>query len=311
MTTTPHRIDRLVVIGVGLIGGSFALALKAAGCTGTVTGVGRGRINLEEAANFGIIDRLVMLDGDWVAEVAAADVVMLAVPVAQYPALFRAMAPRLGPHTIVTDAGSTKQDVIAAARATLGDALPRFVPGHPIAGTEKSGAASAFSTLYADRTVVLTPLPETDPLAIATVATAWQACGGRVRTLDAVIHDRIFAAVSHLPHLLSFTLVDEIAARPNAEELFRFAASGFRDFTRIAASSPEMWRDVLLANRAALQTEIAAFRAHLDRVAAMLEAGDGAALEATFANARTARRTWDAQRNAAGRPVPEDGPREP
>ena len=311
MSTAPHRIDKLVVIGVGLIGGSFALAQKAAGCTGTVVGVGRGRMNLEEALNLGIIDRFVPLDGDWAAEVTGADFVLVAAPVAQYPALLRAMAPHLGPHTIVTDAGSTKQDAIAAARETLGAALPRFVPGHPIAGTEQSGAAAAFSTLYADRSVVLTPLPETDPLAIATVAAAWQTCGARVRTLDALAHDRIFAAVSHLPHLLAFALVDELAARPDAEDLFRFAASGFRDFTRIAASSPEMWRDIALANRASLLAEIAAFRAQLDRVAAMVETGDGAALEAVFAHARAARRGWASQRNAAGNPVPADGPREP
>ncbi len=310
MTTVPHRIDKLVVVGVGLIGGSFALAQKAAGCTGTVVGVGRGRMNLEEAANLGIVDRFVPLDGDWATEVAAADLVLLAAPVAQYPALLRAMAPHLGPHTIVTDAGSTKQDVIAAARAALGAVLPRFVPGHPIAGTEQSGAAAAFSTLYADRNVVLTPIPETDPLAIATVAAAWQTCGARVRTLDAVAHDRIFAAVSHLPHLLAFSLVDELAARPDAEDLFRFAATGFSDFTRIAASPPEMWRDIALANRAALLSELEAFRAQLDRVAALVEAGDGAALEAVFANARAARRAWDAQRSAGGSSVPADRTRE-
>ena len=310
MNAAPHRIDKLVVVGVGLIGGSFALAQRAAGCTGTVVGVGRGRLNLEEAVNLGIIDRFVPLDGDWTSDLAASDFVLLAAPVAQYPALFRAMAGRLGPHTIVTDAGSTKQDVIAAARETLGVALPRFVPGHPIAGTEQSGAAAAFSTLYAERNVVLTPLPETDPLAVATVAAAWQTCGARVRTLEPAAHDRIFAAVSHLPHLLAFALVDELAGRPNAEDLFRFAASGFRDFTRIAASSPEMWRDIALANRAALQDEIAAFRAKLDRMSAMIAAGDSKALEAVFARARSARRAWDAQRNV-GAPIPADGPREP
>jgi prephenate dehydrogenase len=311
MKTPPQRIDKLVVVGVGLIGGSFALAQKAAGATGTVVGVGRGRVNLEEAANLGIVDRAVPLGGDWTAELASTDVVLLAAPVAQYPALLRAMAPHLGTHTIVTDAGSTKQDVIAAARAALGAALPRFVPGHPIAGTEQSGAAAAFSTLFAERNVVLTPLPETDPLALATVAAAWQTCGARVRTLDPATHDHVFAAVSHLPHLLAFALVDELAARPDAEDLFRFAASGFRDFTRIAASSPEMWRDISLANRDALLAEVAAFRAQLDRVAAMLAAGDGDGLEAVFAAARAARRAWDSRRNAAGGRVPEDGPREP
>jgi prephenate dehydrogenase len=313
MATPPaaHRIDKLLVVGVGLIGGSFALAQKAAGAAGTIVGVGRGRVNLEEAANLGIIDRAVTLDGKWTQELATTDIVLLAAPVAQYRALFDAMAPHLGPHTIVTDAGSTKQDVIAAARATLGAALPRFVPGHPIAGTEQSGAAAAFSTLYAERNVVLTPMPETDPLALATVAAAWQTCGARVRTLDAATHDRVFAAVSHLPHVLAFALVDELAARPDAEELFRFAASGFRDFTRIAASSPEMWRDVALANRDAIMTEIAAYRRQLDRIAALVAAGDGVGLEAVFGNARAARRAWDARRNAAGGRVPEDGPREP
>jgi prephenate dehydrogenase len=311
MNAPAPRIDKLVIVGVGLIGGSFALAQKAAAATGTIVGVGRGRINLEEAANLGIIDRFVALEDDWTSELATTDMVLVAAPVAQYPAIFRRMAAHLGTHTIVTDVGSTKQDVIAAARATLGDALSRFVPAHPIAGTEQSGAAAAFSTLYAERNVVLTPLPETDPLAIATVATAWQTCGAHVRTLDAAAHDHVFAAVSHLPHLLAFALVDELAARPDADELFRFAASGFRDFTRIAASSPEMWRDISLANREALQAEVAAFRAQLDRVAVMLAASDGAGLEAMFTAARTARRAWDSRRNAAGSRVPDDGPREP
>ncbi len=311
MNAPAPRIDKLVIVGVGLIGGSFALAQKAAAAAGTIVGVGRGRVNLEEAANLGIIDRFIALADDWTSELTTTDIVLVAAPVGQYPAIFRRMAPHLGPHTIVTDVGSTKQDVIAAARATLGDALSRFVPAHPIAGTEQSGAAAAFSTLYADRNVVLTPLPETDPLAIATVATAWQTCGAHVRTLDAAVHDHVFAAVSHLPHLLAFALVDELAARPDADELFRFAASGFRDFTRIAASSPEMWRDIALANRAALLAEVAAFGAQLDRLTTMLTSGDGAGLEAMFTAARAARRAWDARRNAVGGRVPEDGPREP
>jgi prephenate dehydrogenase len=310
-TAAAPRIDKLVILGVGLIGGSFALAQKAARATGSVVGVGRGRINLEEAANLGIVDRFVLLTDDWTAEISNADVVLIATPLAQYPSLFRAIAPHLGPHTIVTDAGSTKQDVIAAARATLGAALPRFVPAHPIAGTEHSGAAAAYPALFADRNVVLTPTPETDPLALATVAAAWQTCGARIRTLDAALHDRIFAAVSHLPHLLAFALVDELAARPDAEVLFRFAASGFRDFTRIAASSPEMWRDISLANRDALLAELAAFRAQLDRMATQLEAGDGSGLEAMFAKARNARRSWDSGRGSPTGRVPDDGAREP
>ena len=310
MTQGRPYIPKLVVVGVGLIGGSFALALRAAQRVGTVVGVGRSRGNLDAARELAIIDRQVTLDDDWAAEVGDADVVLLAAPVAQYPRLLAAMAPRLGARTIVTDAGSTKQDVIAAARAALPAGLARFVPGHPIAGTEHSGAAAAFATLFANRNVVLTPLPETDPAATAAVAGLWEACGGRVQLLDPAAHDRIFAAVSHLPHLLAFGLVEALAARPEAGDIFRFAASGFRDFTRIAASSPEMWRDISLANRDALLAELAAYRAQLDRLAAMITASDGAALEAVFVRARNARRDWQAQCEATRAAIPADGPRE-
>ncbi len=214
------------------------------------------------------------------------------------------------PHTVLTDAGSTKQNVIAAARRQLGATLPRFVPGHPIAGTEHTGAAAAFATLFRDRNVVLTPIPETDPAAVSTVANLWSACGGDVRVLDPLTHDRIFAAVSHLPHLLAFALVDLLAARSDAAEVFRYAASGFRDFTRIAAGSPEMWRDISLANRDALLSEIDEYRAELDRIAAMVAAGDGTALEAVFTRASVARREWGA-RFGQGPAVAADGPREP
>jgi prephenate dehydrogenase len=310
VTTDRPTVGKLVVLGVGLIGGSFALALRAAGRVGTVVGVGRSRANLDTARELAIIDRMVTQDGDWTAEVSDADLVLLATPVAQYPGLLAAMAGRLGPRTIVTDAGSTKQDVIAAARAALPGALPRFVPGHPIAGTEHSGAAAAFPALFRQRNVVLTPLPETDPAAVATVAGLWEACGGRVRLLAPAAHDRVFAAVSHLPHVLAFGLVEAFAARPDADDIFRFAASGFRDFTRIAASSPEMWRDISLANREALLAEIAAFRTQIDRLATMIAGGDGAALEALFARARKARREWEAASGTVPAAVPADGPRE-
>jgi prephenate dehydrogenase len=305
----PPAVGKLVVVGVGLIGGSCALALRRAGRVRTVVGVGRGQANLDLAQELGIIDRGSRLDQPWTAELADADVVLLAAPVAQFPVLFAAMAGRLGPRTIVTDAGSTKQDVIAAARSALGADLPRFVPAHPIAGTEHTGAAAAFATLFRDRNVVLTPLAETDAGAAAVVKAMWEACGARVRALAPADHDRIFAAVSHLPHLLAFALVDAFAARADAVDIFRYAASGFRDFTRIAAGSPEMWRDISLANRDALLVEVASFRAQLDRVAAMVAAGDGAALEAVFAHASAARRAWDRDR-ATGTLVPDDGARE-
>jgi prephenate dehydrogenase len=295
LSTPAARIDKLVVVGVGLIGGSFALALRAAGQVGCVVGVGRGQLNLDEAKNLGIIDRGHRLTGTWTRELGDADLVLLATPVAQLESLLRTMAPHLGAQTIVTDAGSTKHDVVRAARATLGSTLPRFVPAHPIAGTERSGAAAAFATLYAGRNVVLTPLPETDPLAAATVASAWAACGAGTHVLAPEAHDRIFAAVSHLPHVLAFALVHEFAGRDDAEDLFRFAGGGFRDFTRIAASSPEMWRDIVLANRVALLAELASYRNELDRIAALLGAADGAGLEATFADARDVRRAWGAR----------------
>ena len=309
MTAGAPRIAKLVVIGVGLVGGSFALALKAAGRVGTVVGIGRGRANLDAARALGVVDRAVAIDADWTRELADADVVLLATPVAQFPALFAGMAGRLAAQAVLTDAGSTKQNVIAAARDHLGAGLRRFVPGHPVAGTEHTGAAAAFATLYRGRNVVLTPLPENDPAAVAAVAALWTACGARVRKLDPEVHDRIFAAVSHLPHVLAFTLVDLLAARPDAAEVFRYAASGFRDFTRIAAGSPEMWRDISLANRDALVRELDSYRAELDRIAAMVAAGDGAALEAVFARAAAARRAWGA-RYDAGPAVAADGPRE-
>jgi len=287
-----ETIRKLVVVGVGLIGGSAALALKARGAVESVIGVGRSQPNLDEALARGIVDRALPLSARWTAELADADVVLVAAPVAQYAALFAAIAPAVGPHTIVTDAGSTKQDVVSAARAAFGDALPRFVPAHPIAGSEHSGASAATATLYAERTAVVTPLPETDAGAVATVRALWETCGASVAVMDAATHDRIFAAVSHLPHMLAFALVAELAARPDAALYFTHAASGFRDFTRIAGSSPEMWRDIAIANRDALGREIAAFRATLDRMAALVAAGDGAALEALLAEASAARRRW-------------------
>ncbi|MEO5700719.1 MAG: prephenate dehydrogenase/arogenate dehydrogenase family protein [Casimicrobiaceae bacterium] len=303
----PVALGKLVVIGVGLIGGSLALALRAAGAVREVVGVGRTRANLEQAAARGIVDRHWLLDEPWHGELGDADVVMYATPVGELPALFAASAPHAGARTVLTDAGSTKQDVIAAAGAALGAAFPRFVPAHPIAGTEHTGATAAFATLFADRNVVLTPLASTDSRALQQVESLWTIAGARVRRLDPALHDRIFAAVSHLPHVLAFALVEELAGRPDAESFFAFAASGFRDFTRIAAGSPEMWRDIALANREALLAEIATYRAQLDAIGAMIDARDAAALHAVFTRASDARRGWGVARGAV---VPADGPRE-
>jgi len=268
---------KLAVIGVGLIGGSFALALKKAKAVSHVLGVGRSAANLKLAQERGIIDSIATDAGD-------ADVVLVAAPVGQYPAIFKSLQ---GSKAIITDAGSTKRDVVA-----LGRNLSRFVPGHPIAGAEKSGAAAASADLFRDRRVVLTPLRETDDAAVAKVEALWRACGARVSRMTAEEHDEVLAAVSHLPHLLAFGLVHEVAKRKNSEQLFSFAAGGFRDFTRIASSHPEMWRDICLANRDLLLSELKKYQGKVSAIEKLLQAGDGAALEKLFAEARQARDQW-------------------
>jgi prephenate dehydrogenase len=291
-------VKRLVIVGVGLIGGSCALALKAAGAVGEVVGVGRTRANLDDARSRGIVERAYTLDERWTDELREADVVLVATPVAQIAPMLATIAAHAGPRTVVTDAGSTKQDVVAAAAKAFGERAERFVPAHPIAGTEHSGAAAALPTLFRDRTTILTPGVHTASDAVSTVRAMWETCGARVSILDPAQHDRIFAAVSHLPHVLAFALVAELAARPDAADVFAHAASGFRDFTRIAGSSPEMWRDIALANRSALSDALRDYRTMLDRMAHAIERGDGAALETLFAKASDARRRWQAATTA-------------
>lgn len=286
--TSRHIYDKLAIFGVGLIGGSVALAMKQAGQAGTIVGVGRNGDGLEEALKLGVIDASAPV-GEAVKD---ADLVLLATPVGQFPSIFRTIAPYLAPHAVVTDAGSTKGDVIEAARANLGSRLSRFVPGHPIAGAEKSGVAAARPGLFSGKNVVLTPLAETDAVAVQKVDAFWQACSANVSHMTPELHDEIFAAVSHLPHLLAFALVADIANRPNAAQTLSFAAGGFRDFSRIAGSSPEMWRDISLANRDALLKEIDAYQAQLAQIRSMIERGDSKGLEAVFKHASQARNAW-------------------
>ena len=289
-------VNKLIVFGVGLIGGSCALALKARDAVGEVVGIGRTRANLDDALRGGVVDRAYTLDEDWTRELRDADVVLLATPVAQIEGLLKRILPVVAKNAVITDAGSTKQDVVAAARSAYSScpsaAFARFVPAHPIAGTEHSGAAAAFATLYENKHVIVAPLMETDADAAQKIVAMWQTCGARTLTMLPEQHDRIFAAVSHLPHLLAFALVAELAARPEAETFFMHAGSGFRDFTRIAGSSPEMWRDITLANREALLDELDHYQAQLNAMRAELERGDGAALEARMKRASDARRKW-------------------
>ena len=280
---------RIVVCGVGLIGGSFALALKARGLVREVVGLGRRMSTLEEAQSLGVIDTIA---SDWAEALDGAELVLLAMPVGQMDDTMRAMAPHLRPGTLVTDAGSTKRDVIDAIYAHLGDHVANVVPAHPIAGAEKSGPSAARAELCAGRKVVLTPLPENSEAAIERVREAWLATGGVLYEMSPQDHDRVFATVSHLPHLLAYALVHDVAARDNAGQLFGYAASGFRDFTRIASSHPEMWRDICVANRHALLGELDAYLAELAGIKSLLEQGDGPALEALFKEARDKRDAW-------------------
>ena len=283
------KIGKLAIIGVGLIGGSFALALKRARAVRLVVGVGRTRRNLEAALELGAIDEATL---DPALAVEGADLVLLATPVGQMPALMARIAPHLSPHTVVSDGGSTKRDVIAHARRFLGRHFHRFVPAHPIAGTEKSGATAAFPELFEGRNVIVTPLAETWPGAVRLVRAAWETCGARVLRLPAIEHDAIFAAVSHLPHVVAYALVNTLARRPNAKQLFGHSAGGLRDTVRIAGSSPEMWGDICIANRVLLLKAIEDYEHELKRMRVAIRRGDAGALKRMFERARGARAKW-------------------
>jgi len=280
--------SRLVIVGVGLIGGSLALGLRRAGVVEHVVGVGRSAASLETAIRLGVIDEALPMEE----AVRGADMVVLCAPVAQTLPLLLAMQPHLGPDTIVTDAGSTKSDVIMAAKTALGDQVSQFVPAHPIAGRELNGVEAALADLYVGKKTVLCPLQENRRSDVA-----------RVQAMSAVQHDAVFAAVSHLPHVLSYALVAQIINAEDGALKLDFAGGGFRDFTRIAASSPEMWRDICLSNREALLRELTTYEAVIGRLKTMIAERDGDALERVFRRASEARLAWPqrvAPGNAAG-----------
>ena len=287
MSQAPFK--KIVIFGVGLIGGSFALALRKANAVGEVVGFGRSAQTLQQAQQLGIINRI---GQDVAAEVSDADLVLLATPVGQMADIMASIAPHLGTNTLVTDGGSTKCNVVDYARLHLSKHISHFVPAHPIAGAEKSGAVAARADLYQAKKVVLTPLPENSVDGVARVKQAWELCGASVSELTAQQHDEVFAAVSHLPHLLSFALVHNLAQRPNRDVLLSFAASGFRDFTRIAASSPEMWRDISLANRDALMSELKQYADELYVLFKALENKDADKLNEIFHLASKVRGNW-------------------
>jgi len=279
-------IKRLTILGVGLIGGSWARALKEAGAVGEVVGWGRDAARLSQAQSLGVIDRA---EQDLAQAVTGAELVVLATPISVMAGLFERLAALPLDDLVVTDVGSVKAEVVRMARAGLGARFSRFVPGHPVAGDEKTGAAAARADLFQGHRVVLTPAAETDAAALALVRRLWETAGAEVVEMDAAHHDRLLAATSHLPHVLAFALVDCLAGGEGGEEILRYAAGGFRDLTRIASSDPVMWRDICLANREALLAALGEFESHLQRVKDMIEAGQGEALGELFGRAKAAR----------------------
>lgn len=280
-------INKLCIVGVGLIGGSLAKSLRAGGHVTEIVGYGRSLANLQLAADLGVID---YAEVSLAAAVRGADMVVLAVPVGSMKDIFAELA-QLPFDGVITDVGSTKANVIVAARAALGDGFPRFVPGHPLAGTELSGVQASQPDLFRGRRVLLTPEKETDPAALARVRTMWAAVGAEVNEMPAEEHDRVLAASSHLPHLLAYALVDMIVRRDDHRAIFAAAAGGFRDVTRIAASDPVMWRDICLANRTELLAALTTYRDDLGALIEAIERGDAKWLEETFTRARRARET--------------------
>ncbi len=280
-------IRRLCIVGVGLIGGSLARALRRAQAVGDIVGCGRQIENLQLAQRLGVIDRFTT---DPAEAVADADVVVLAVPLGAMADLCRAIAPHLAADAILTDVGSAKASVVnAVATAFGGDCPPRFVPGHPIAGTEQAGVAASFAELFTRRRVILTPLLQTCREAHQIVSEMWRLTGAEVSDMGVVHHDQILAATSHLPHLLAYILVDSLARLDDRAEIFRYAAGGFRDFTRIASSDPVMWRDICTANDDAILAMIDRFMADLQHLRAEIADHAGDAIVARFRRAKLAR----------------------
>jgi prephenate dehydrogenase len=281
-------INRLAIIGIGLIGGSLSLALKQAGQVKHVVGYARNEATRERALSLGIIDTAA---ASIEAAVAEADVILLAVPMGAMASVLAEMAPHLTDNMIITDAGSTKAGVAKAASDILGNSISQFVPGHPIAGTEKSGPSAAFATLYQDHKVILTPMKQTNVSAVETIKTMWQQTGAEVSEMTVEHHDLILAATSHIPHLLSFNLVGLLAQNEDVDEVLRYAAGGFRDFSRIASSNPVMWRDICLSNHDAILTLLQQYQQQLTEIEQAIQEQDGDYLMTLFQSAKTARDT--------------------
>ena len=278
------------IVGVGLIGASLGLALKGAGVVREVIGVGRSSANLDQAKKMGAIDRV----ADLAEAVQSSQWIVLCVPVAQMRAIFTQLEPHLGSNTLITDAGSTKSDVILAAKEVLGKKVCQFVPAHPIAGGAQHGAAAARADLFQGKQTIICQLQENSAADVALVEEFWKVLGSNIKRISAVQHDAIYAAVSHLPHILSFALMASVLNSEDAEQKLGHAGAGFRDFTRIAASSPEMWRDICIANKQAILKELDQYLSVTGRLREMIAKEDAAGLEKVFQKASQARQKWDA-----------------
>jgi prephenate dehydrogenase len=283
------KFEKLALIGCGLMGGSFALALKKAGLVDLVMGYSASERTRQKALDLGVIDAMA---NDVVTAVQGADLVLVAVPVSATQATFAALAPALSAQALLMDVGSTKTDVVAAAMATLGERLPCFVPAHPIAGKEVAGVEHADADLYQNRQLILTPMATSGLRKIAQAHDVWEAIGSQVITLHPEQHDATFAAVSHLPHLVAFALVNAIAQQPKGADHLSMAGPGFRDFSRIAASDPAVWRDILLANRAQVMHQSTLLRQALDQLETAMATDNAQALEALIAQASHTRAQW-------------------
>ena len=279
-------IRRLCIVGTGLIGGSLARDLRRLGEVGEVVGSSRHAANLERAVELGVIDRF---DVDPARAVAGADMVVVAAPLGAIPGVFERIRDAAADDAVITDVGSAKGSVVAAARSVLGPKLPRFVPAHPIAGTEHFGVDASVERLFERRRVILTPTAETGADALRRVSRMWETVGAEVVEMDVARHDEILAATSHLPHMLAYTLVDVLGGMKERAEIFRFSAGGLRDFTRIASSDPRMWRDVCLANRDAVADAVERFGSELGRLAGAIRRGDGESVHLVFTRAKSVR----------------------
>ena len=279
----------VTVIGVGLIGASLGLALKKAGVVNKVLGVGRSSANLDQALKMGAIDAVV----DLVEAAKQSDVIVLCIPVAQMRAVFEVIEPHLESRTMITDAGSTKGDVILAAKEVLGKKACQFVPAHPIAGGAQHGATAAKADLFQGKQTILCPLQENSPQDTDLIEGFWRSIGSVVKKISNVQHDAIYAAVSHLPHILSYALMASVVNSEDAEQKLNHVGAGFKDFTRIAASSPEMWRDICLGNRTAVLKELDQYLLVVNHMRKLIAENDGAGLEKLFDKASKARQDLD------------------